>query len=194
MEKKYFYGNPVSEYGMAYGRVDYACLARAFDAVLNNEIVRATQDMGYEWEPVGASEEYYEDRSGDVYTYEEAQDRIAELEEERDAAQEALDEAQDMLDKAVGEDADQDDIDAAHNEVEDCEARLDEIQDDLDRLEDAHYYDVYQWYIVSDNAVQLLQEAHEIVYYNEDLDMYVWGVTHWGTSWDYVLTSIKIDW
>ena len=22
--------------------------------------------------------------------------------------------------------------------------------------------------------------------------MYVWGVTHWGTSWDYVLTDIEI--
>lgn len=40
----------------------------------------------------------------------------------------------------------------------------------------------------------LQQETNEIVYYNETLDMYLWGVTHYGTSWDYVLTSIKIDW
>ena len=32
----------------------------------------------------------------------------------------------------------------------------------------------------------------EIVYYNEELDMYVWGITHYGTSWDYVLTDIAI--
>jgi hypothetical protein len=23
--------------------------------------------------------------------------------------------------------------------------------------------------------------------------MYIWGVTHYGTSWDYVLTDIKIE-
>ena len=32
----------------------------------------------------------------------------------------------------------------------------------------------------------------EIIYYHEDLDMYVWGVTHFGTAWDYVLTDIKL--
>ena len=55
------------------------------------------------------------------------------------------------------------------------------------------YTEIYQYYIVSDNAVPILEEAEEIVYYNEELDMYVWGVTHWGTSWDYVLTNIKLE-
>lgn len=52
------------------------------------------------------------------------------------------------------------------------------------------YVDVFQWYIVSDNAVELLKEASEIVYYDNELDVYIWGVTHYGTSWDYVLTDI----
>ena len=39
-----------------------------------------------------------------------------------------------------------------------------------------------------------MRETNEIVFYSEDLDMYLWGVTHYGTSWDYVLTDIKIDW
>ncbi len=56
------------------------------------------------------------------------------------------------------------------------------------------FLEVYQYYIVSHNALYLLEEAGEIVYYCEDLDVYVWAVTHYGTSWDYVLTSIKIDW
>ena len=56
------------------------------------------------------------------------------------------------------------------------------------------YEEYYQFYIVSDNGAKILAEANETVWYNEELDMYVWGVTHWGTSWDYVLTSIKIDW
>ena len=52
--------------------------------------------------------------------------------------------------------------------------------------------DVFQWFIVSNNALELLKEAGELVLYSELLDCYVWGVTHWGTSWDYVLTSIKL--
>ena len=29
-------------------------------------------------------------------------------------------------------------------------------------------------------------------YGNEKLDIYIWAVTHFGTSWDYVLTDIKL--
>ena len=28
---------------------------------------------------------------------------------------------------------------------------------------------------------------------NETLDLYIWGVTHYGTGWDYVLTNINLD-
>lgn len=64
---------------------------------------------------------------------------------------------------------------------------------DYDEENEEWEVDIYQYYIVSDNAVKILQEANEIVYYNEELNMYVWGVTHWGTSWDYVLTNIKLE-
>lgn len=30
-----------------------------------------------------------------------------------------------------------------------------------------------------------------ILYYIDELDMYILGVTHFGTSWDYVLTDIE---
>ena len=61
--------------------------------------------------------------------------------------------------------------------------------------EDGYEYDIeiYQYYIVSSSGFEILQELDEIVFYNEELDMYVWGVTHCGTSWDYVLTSIEIE-
>ena len=52
--------------------------------------------------------------------------------------------------------------------------------------------EIYQTYIISDRGAELLVEAGEIVYYNAELDIYLWGVTHWGTGWDYVLTNIKI--
>ena len=53
--------------------------------------------------------------------------------------------------------------------------------------------DIFQWFLVDGRcALDLLREAGELVLYSEALDCYVWGVDHWGTSWDYVLTSIKL--
>ena len=55
------------------------------------------------------------------------------------------------------------------------------------------WYEVYQYYIISGVGYSFLRDyTDEIVYYHEDLDMYVWGITHFGTSWDYVLTDIKL--
>lgn len=63
--------------------------------------------------------------------------------------------------------------------------------DDLD--ENSEYYDVYQWYIIDSQGYELLSRlTDEIIYYNEQLDLYLWGITHFGTSWDYVLTDIKL--
>lgn len=115
---EYFEGNKISEYGLQNGYVDYRTLAKAFDAVLNNNIISNTQDIGY-WEEVNGSE------------YDEENDE---------------------------------------------------------------YSEVFQYFIISEYGAKILQEmTNEIVWYNEDLDMYVWGVTHWGTSWDYVLTDIKCN-
>ena len=51
-----------------------------------------------------------------------------------------------------------------------------------------------QYFIISNNGAEILKDyTNEIVFYNEALDMYVWGVTHWGTSWDYVLTDIRLN-
>lgn len=47
MEQIYYYGNAISEYGMEKGRVDYATLAKCFNAVLNNDIMSLTYDIGY---------------------------------------------------------------------------------------------------------------------------------------------------
>lgn len=72
-EQKYYYGNAISEYGLEYGRVDYGTLAKAFDAVLNNDIMNLTYDIGY-WEQV----------SGIV----DNQDEIDELEEKKEELEE----------------------------------------------------------------------------------------------------------
>lgn len=56
------------------------------------------------------------------------------------------------------------------------------------------YAEIFQFFIIDTNGAEILQElTNEIIFYNEKLDLYIWGVTHYGTSWDYVLTDIKIE-
>ena len=158
-EQKYYYGNAVSEYGLEKERVDYATLAKCFNAVLNNDIMSLTYDIGY-WEQV----------SGIIDNSEE----IEELEEKRDELEEENE----------------------NNPSQIIENEINEINEQIEELENEQYNDpeVFQWFIVDDCGAKLLQDISEIVYYNEKLDMYLWGVTHCGTSWNYVLTSIEIDW
>lgn len=55
------------------------------------------------------------------------------------------------------------------------------------------YIDIYQYYIISPYGAELLQDlTDEILYYNENLDMWLWGITHFGTIWSGVLTDVKI--
>ena len=126
IKSKYFYGNEVSQYGLENGYVDYRTLAKAFDAVMVNDITKLFYcDINGEWNEL----EYY---NGSEYWT------------------------------------------------------------DVDGSE--HYNEVFQYYIIDGNGAGILSTwTDEIVYYLPVLDMYVWGVTHFGTSWDYVLTDIKID-
>ena len=57
-----------------------------------------------------------------------------------------------------------------------------------------HPYEIFQYYIISEYGADVLEQyTDEIVYYNEQLDLYLWGIDHFGTSWDYVLTNIVVD-
>ena len=158
-EKKYYYGNAVSDYGKEHGYVDYATLAKAFDAVLNNDIMNLTYDIG-SWEQV----------SGII----DNTDEIEELEEKRDELEEENE----------------------NNPSQIIENEINEINEQIEELENEQneYQEVFQWFIVDDWGARLLQDIDEVVYYNEKLDIHLWGVTHYGTDWNYVLTNIKIDW
>ena len=69
-----------------------------------------------------------------------------------------------------------------------------ELESGSEEDEDGYFYDVYQYYIISYSGARFLGEyTDELVFYNEELDMYLWGITHFGTSWDYVLTDLKLD-
>ena len=68
-----------------------------------------------------------------------------------------------------------------------------ELENGLEEDEDGNYLEVYQYYIITDAGARFLSDyTDELVFYNEKLDMYLWGITHFGTSWDYVLTDIKL--
>ena len=46
------------------------------------------------------------------------------------------------------------------------------------------YTEIYQYYIIDSGTAERLKEhTDEIIFYIEKLDLYVLGVTHWGTSW-----------
>jgi hypothetical protein len=157
--QKYYYGNAISEYGLENGRVDYATLSKCFDAVLNNDIISLTYDIG-SWEQV----------SGTI----DNTDEIEELEEKREELEEENENSPSQI---------------IENEIDKINEKIEELENEQDDEPE-----VFQWFIVDGWGARLLQDIDEIVYYNEKLDMYLWGVQHYGTSWDYVLTSIKIDW
>lgn len=173
MEKKYFYGNEISEYGIQYNRVDYRTLAKSFDAVLCNDITKLF------YSTVNGEYNEAEQINGFIDNSEE----IEELEEKKDSLQEKLDELDALFDY------DEKIYHDIETKIEDIEEKIEE----LEREQDEHA-EIYQYYIISDSGKDILKyHTNEIIYYIPVLDIYVWGVTHYGTSWDYVLTNIKIE-
>ena len=160
--KDYFYGNKISDYGLENGYVDYSTFAKAFDAVLNNDIMNKTYDIGY-WE----QESGFVDNNDEI---EELQEKIEELQD------------------AITDDMTPDQENTINEKIEELQEKIEELENEQDEIPE-----IYQWYIISDEGARICEEFNEIVYYNETLDMYLWGVTHWGTSWDYVLTDIKCE-
>ena len=53
------------------------------------------------------------------------------------------------------------------------------------------YPDVYQWYIIRECDVFLLKNDYPI-YYCDELDLYIVGITHLGMGWDMVYTDVEI--
>ena len=54
--------------------------------------------------------------------------------------------------------------------------------------------DIFQYYIIDDRGYEILSNCtDEIVYYLPCLDIYIWGVTHFGTAWGGVFTDIKVE-
>lgn len=172
-----YYGHKISDYGLENNRVDYGTLAKAFDAVLNNEIYGKLEELGYYWDGYAGNVEYYEDSDGNTYSYDEKEERIEELEQEREELEEEME-----------------DCDPDSDRYAEIENAIAEIDSDIDTLSEEHYHDIFQYYIISDEGARILAaDTDEIVLYNEEFDINLWCVTHYGTAWDYVLTDIKCN-
>lgn len=80
-------------------------------------------------------------------------------------------------------------------EEEDNDKLIEELQERIEELEDEqnYYPEVFQWFITDNNGADILSLNNEIIFYNEQLDLYLWGVTHFGTAWSYVLTDIPCN-
>ena len=165
----YFYGNKISEYGLQNGYVDYRTLAKCGDMVLCNDITKL-----------------FYNTIGNDYVEPEQVNGYIDNSEEIEELQEKLNDLKDLLEDAYL-------IDAT---IEEIENQIDQLQEEIDELQEEqdNQQEIFQYYIIDDRLAQILQEwTNEIVYYIDSLDIYVWGVTHFGTSWDYVLTNIKIE-
>ena len=162
----WFCGNEASDYAKENGFLDYATLAKAFDAVLNNDIMSITDSNG-----IG----YWNQENGII----DNSDEIEELENKISDTEEKMEE-----------------LDEKSNDYKVLESEIDEMQSRIDELQNQQDYppEVFQWYIVDGNGADIIKEyTDDPLYYNEALDMYLWGVTHYGTSWDYVLTDVKLN-
>ena len=173
----YFCGNKASDYAIEQGYLDYRTLAKAFDAVLQNNIMSVESD-------------YWEMENGMIDNSDEIDALREELDELESGKNYATDESGNTYIYFVDDDGNEITGDAA----EKIDERISELEEQIEELENEYEPEIFQYYIISDAGAEILKDyTDEIVYYNSVLDMYVWGVTHWGTSWDYVLTDIPLN-
>lgn len=185
---KKWMGENVSDYGIENGYIDYRCLAHIVgDIVLCNDITKLFYST--------INNEYVEPEQ--VNGYIDNTDEINDLNNEFEELQEQLDELQEQLDEMeIETDSDKFNYIKLEKHIEQLQEQLDNINDQIEDLEreQEEPSEIYQYYIICDDGADFLQRyTNEIIYYIETLDIYVWGITHFGTSWDYVLTDIKIE-
>lgn len=61
--------------------------------------------------------------------------------------------------------------------------------------EDGEEYpvEIFMYFVITGSSAKYLKRnSNEIVFYHEPSHTYFWGITHYGTSWDYVFTDIKV--
>ena len=181
IHSNYFYGHEVSKCGMENGYVDYATFAKCGDLVLFNEIsqffYRDVNGKYIEPEQINGLFDNSEEIENLREKIEELEEQIVEYE---DSETNSFDE---LSDEQIDEE-----IDSIREEIEELENQAEELEREYDERE------IFQYYVINKNLADVLQDwTNEIVYYIAPWNIYVWGVTHCGMSWDCVLTNIRID-
>lgn len=83
------------------------------------------------------------------------------------------------------------DLEEGFEEYTDIQEKIDELKEEQ---EQSYNQDIFQYYIVSDQGAEMIKQyTEDPLFYNETLDMYIWGITHYGTAWSYVLTDVKLN-
>ena len=155
---RYFCGNEISEYGQEMGYLDYRTFAKAFDAVMVNDITKL----------------FYTDINGKFSEPEQINGYIDNIDE--------IEELEEKLCDLI-------DNDGPTEEIEEIKNKIEELKEEQDNPPE-----IFQYFIVSGYGAELIQEyTNDPLYYLDVIDCYIWGVTHWGTSWDYVLTDVKLE-
>ena len=162
-----FCGNEASDYAKEQGYLDYATFAKAFDAVLNNSIMENTCEIGF-WEQ---------------------ENGIIDNTEEVEALKEEITDIENRLEFLTDEEIE---------ETQMLQEEIDSIQEQIEELDEeqgrSYNQEIFQYYIVSDQGAEMIKQyTEDPLFYNETLDMYVWGITHYGTAWGYVLTDVKLN-
>lgn len=162
-----FCGDEASDYAKEQGYLDYATFAKAFDAVLNNSIMENTCEIGF-WEQ---------------------ENGIIDNSEEVDALKEEITDIENRLEFLTDEEIE---------EAQKLQEEINSIQEQIEKLEEeqerSYNQEIFQYYIVSDQGAEMIKQyTEDPLFYNETLDMYVWGITHYGTAWGYILTDVKLN-
>lgn len=54
------------------------------------------------------------------------------------------------------------------------------------------YTEIFQWFIISSRGAEYLKEyTEQLVFYDEELDLYVWGITFYGIGWDGINVTVR---
>lgn len=162
-----FCGNEASDYAKENGYLDYATFAKAFDAVMNNNIMENTCEVGF-WEQ---------------------ENGIIDNSEEVDALKEEITDIENRLEFLTDEEIEE--AQMLQEEIGSIQEQIEELEEEQERL---YNQEIFQYYIVSDQGAEMIKQyTEDPLFYNETLDMYVWGITHYGTAWSHVLTDVKLN-
>lgn len=148
----YFYGHEASDYAKKNGYLDYAAFEKAFNAVLNNNIMDFTNENN-----IG----FWEQENGEIDNSDEIDNLKSQIEE--------------IEDKMEDNDKNSNDYKTFKKEIDEMNNRINELQEQQDNLPE-----VFQWFIVNDAGADIIKRyTNDPLYYNNDLDIFVGCYSLW---------------